>query len=90
LKYWNWDPQNFIERRAYHSLKRAWIGFRIAKKDSDHDKLKYYAEGIQKLERRLRLPVSDFSDILNGDLRNDIDGQTTKQKGDGSTANNEL
>jgi hypothetical protein len=87
--YWNWDPQDFIERRTYRSLKRAWIGFKIAKKDGDHDKLKYYAEGIQKFERQLRLPVSDFSGILKGDLRNDIGGQTTEQKEDG-TANNEL
>jgi hypothetical protein len=30
--------------------------------------MKYYAEGIQKFERRLRLPVSTFSDILENGL----------------------
>jgi hypothetical protein len=89
LNYWNWDPQDYIERRTHSSLKRAWIGFKIAKKDSDHDKLKYYAEGIQKFERQLRLPVSDFSDILKGDARNGIGGQTI-QKEDSGTANNKL
>jgi hypothetical protein len=69
LLYWNWDPQDYIDRRTCRSLKRAWIGFKIAKKEGNHDKLKYYAEGIQKFERQLRLPVSDFSDILKGDLR---------------------
>ena len=54
-----WDPQDYIERRIYRSLKRAWTGFKIAKKDGDRDKMKYYAEGIQKFERQLRLPVSD-------------------------------
>jgi hypothetical protein len=49
-------------------LKRAWTGFKIAKKDADRDKMKYYAEGIQKFERRLRLPVSTFSDILENGL----------------------
>jgi hypothetical protein len=88
LIYWN--HQEYVERRTYRSLKRAWIGFKIAKKDGDHDKLKYYAEGIQKFERQLRLPVSDFSDILKGDTKNDISGQTTKQKEDGGPANNEL
>jgi hypothetical protein len=39
--------------------------------------MKYYTEGIQKFERQLRLPVSDFSDIL--DAKNGIGGQT-KQK----------
>jgi hypothetical protein len=89
LNYWNWDPQEYIERRTYRSLKRAWIGFKIAKKDGDHDKMKYYAEGIQKFERQLRLPVSDFSDILRGEAENGIGSRTTKQKV-GSTANNEL
>jgi hypothetical protein len=85
--YWNWDPQDYFERRAYRSLKRAWIGFKIAKKDGDHDKMKYYAEGIQKFERQLRLPVSNFLDVLE---ENDPDSQTTKQKEENSTANNEL
>ena len=90
MVYWNWGPQDYIERRTYSSLKRAWIGFKIAKKDGDHDKLKYYAEGIQKFERQLHFPVSDFSDILKGDARNGIGGQTIKQKEDSGTANDEL
>jgi hypothetical protein len=66
LKYWNWDPQEYIEVRTYRSLKRAWIGFKIAKKDGNHDKMKYYAEGIQKFERQLRLPVSNFPELNCG------------------------
>jgi hypothetical protein len=90
LTYWNWDPQYYIDRRTYRSLKRAWIGFKIAKKEGNHDKMEYYAEGIQKFERQLRLPVSAFSDILKGDARNGIGDQTTKQKEDSGTSNNEL
>jgi hypothetical protein len=71
--YWNWNPQDYLERRTYRSLKRSWIGFKIAKKDGDHDKMKYYAEGIQKFERQLRLPVSNFLDVLNEETRNDLD-----------------
>jgi hypothetical protein len=56
-------------RRTYRSLNRAWVGFKIAKKEGDHDKLEYYAEGIQKLERQLRLPVSTSSDIIKIDER---------------------
>jgi hypothetical protein len=59
-----WDPQEYVKRRTYRSLKRAWTGYKIAKKDGDHDKMKYYAEGIQKFERQLRLPVSNFSDVF--------------------------
>jgi hypothetical protein len=80
LKYWNWDPQDYIERRAYRSLKRAWIGFKIGKKEGNHDKMKYYAEGVQKFERQLRIPFSDFLDILKGDAGIAIGSQTTKQK----------
>jgi hypothetical protein len=68
-----WDPQEYVKRRTYRSLKRAWTGYKIAKKDGDHDKMKYYAEGIQKFERQLRLPVSNFSDVLNEETRNDPD-----------------
>jgi hypothetical protein len=62
LIYWN--SPDYVERRIYRSLKRAWTGFKIAKKDGDHDKMRYYAEGIQKFERQLRLPVSNFSDVF--------------------------
>ena len=62
LIYWN--NLEYVERRTYRSLKRAWIGFKIAKKDGDHDKIKDDAEGIQKFERQLLLPVSAFPDIL--------------------------
>ena len=59
-----WKHVAYIERRTYRSLKRAWIGFKIAKQQGNYDKMKYYAEGIQKFQRQLRLPVSNFSDIL--------------------------
>jgi hypothetical protein len=68
------------------TLERAWIGFKIAKKDGDCNKMKYYAEGIQKFERHPLLPVSDFSDTLKGDTKNGIGGQTTKQKEDSGTS----
>jgi hypothetical protein len=61
LKYW--EPL-FGERRTYRSLKRAWIGFRIAYREGNLEKMNYYAEGIQKFERQLGRTVSSFSDIL--------------------------
>ncbi|HKG88246.1 MAG TPA: hypothetical protein VKA95_07955 [Nitrososphaeraceae archaeon] len=59
-----WLPSQYVEKRTYRSLKRAWIGFKIAKQEGNHDKMKYYAEGIQKFQRQLSLTVSTFSDIL--------------------------
>ena len=54
-------------KSTYCGLKKAWIGFRIAKQAGDNDKIKYYAEGIQKFEKQLNRPVSSFSDILMGE-----------------------
>jgi hypothetical protein len=85
LTYWNY--LGYVERRTYRSLKRACIGYKIAKKEGDHDKMKYYAEGIHKFERQLRLPVSTFPDILKEETENDLD--STKQKQEGSLVNNE-
>jgi hypothetical protein len=59
-----WQSSRFAENRTYQSLKRAWIGFRIAYREGNEEKMKYYAEGIQKFERQLDRGVSNFSDIL--------------------------
>jgi hypothetical protein len=53
--------------------ERARIGYKKAKKDGDHDKLKVYAD----FKRQLRLPVSNFSDIIK---ENDLD--SIRQKGE--------
>ncbi len=34
-------------------LSKAWVGYTIAKNRGEHDKLKYYASVIQKLQREL-------------------------------------
>jgi hypothetical protein len=44
--------------------------------------LNNYAEGIQRFERQLRLPVSAFLDILKEEKETDLE--------EGSTATNEL
>jgi hypothetical protein len=43
--------------------------------------MKYYAEGIQKFERQLRLPVSDFSDTIKEETKNDLDSTKQKERG---------
>jgi hypothetical protein len=59
-----WKHLGYVERRTYRSLKRAWIGLKIAKQEGNRDKMKYYAEGIQKFQREIGLTVSIFLDIL--------------------------
>lgn len=51
-------------KSTYRGLKKSWIGLSIAKQEGDRDKMKYYAEGIQKFEKQLNRPVSSLSDIL--------------------------
>ena len=43
--------------------------------------MKYYAEGIQKFERQLRLPVSDFSNILKEKTKNGPDSSELNKGG---------
>ena len=82
-----WKHLGYVERRTYRSLKRVWIGFKIAKQEGNHDKMKYYAEGIQKFQRQLRPLVSSFSDILEEGTKNDLDNQTKPNEGGGTAAN---
>jgi hypothetical protein len=44
-------------------LKKAWCGYKIAKREGDYDKMAYYSEGIQKFQKQLNLPVSSFPDL---------------------------
>ena len=74
-------PSEYIEKRTCRSLKGAWIGFKIAKQKGNHDKMKYYAEGIQKFQRQLCLPVSNFSDILKEEAKNDLGSPKLKEGG---------
>jgi len=61
---------------TYRGLKKAWIGLRIAKRERDIDKMKHYAEGIQKFEKQLNRPVSGRSDLLMGkELSNSSENQ---------------
>ena len=39
---------------------KCWTGFKIAKVDGDTKKMKYYAKGIRKFQRELKISVSEF------------------------------
>jgi hypothetical protein len=43
----------YTELQTRYALSKAWIGYKIAKRKGEHDKLKYYASGIQKLQKEL-------------------------------------
>jgi hypothetical protein len=59
--------------QTWKGLKKAWLGYTIAKNKGEDDKLVYYASVIQKLRKELGLPVANFPLL-------DIDEHITKEK----------
>jgi hypothetical protein len=45
------------------ALRRAWVGFVIAKSQDDYERMRKYAIVIRKFQRRLNIAISDFLDI---------------------------
>ena len=45
------------------ALRRAWVGYVIAKSQDDLEKMRKYATVIRKFQRRLNIAISDFPDI---------------------------
>ena len=43
----------FTVAQTKKGLSEAWIGYRIAKNNEQHERMKYYASGIHKLQREL-------------------------------------
>lgn len=52
-------------KSTYLGLRKAWIGYKIAKAKGDRDKMIYYAEGIHKFQRQLNAALSDFSELYS-------------------------
>jgi hypothetical protein len=63
--------------QTWKGLKKAWLGYTIAKNKAEDDKLVYYASVIQKLRKELGLPPAIFSHL-------DIDEDITMEKKDKS------
>src|SRR5215217_7561284 len=45
------------------ALDRAWVGYVIAKRQDDYEKMRKYAIVIRKFERRLNISINDFPEI---------------------------
>jgi hypothetical protein len=54
---------SYFENQTWGALHKAWKGYVIAKNKYELDRLFYYAEVIQKLQRELGLPISSFPDL---------------------------
>jgi hypothetical protein len=47
----------------WNGIRRAWVGYVIAKNQNDYKKMRKYAIVIRKFQRRLNIAISDFPDI---------------------------
>ena len=53
----------YCESQTWGALHKAWKGYIIAKNKVELDRLYFYAEVVQKLQRELGLPVSSFPSL---------------------------
>jgi hypothetical protein len=53
----------YYTTQAWSVLKKCWVGFKIAKAQDDFEKIIFYAEGIQKAQKELNLPVENFPNL---------------------------
>ena len=56
-------PCGFTVGQSWICLKKAWKGYKISKGEDDVEKMKMYASIIQKVERELGIPITDFSNL---------------------------
>jgi hypothetical protein len=50
----------FYDTETWGGLRKCWKGYKIAKSDWDTKKMEYYAKGIRKFQRELKISVSEF------------------------------
>ena len=50
----------YYDTETWGGLRKCWKGFKIAKVDCDTKKMEYYAKGIRKFQRELKISVSEF------------------------------
>lgn len=53
----------YFENQTWGALHKAWKGYVIAKNKDEFERLEYYAEVIQKLQKELGLEISYFPDL---------------------------
>src|SRR4029077_4497064 len=63
----------YTVNQTWKGIRKAWLGYTIAKNKGEDDRLVYYASVIQKLRKELDLQPASFPDL-------DIDKDITKEK----------
>jgi hypothetical protein len=85
----NHSTQSAILRSGYtvdqtwKGLKKAWLGYTIAKNKEEDDRMVYYAELSQKLRNELGLPQGNFSNIdMDEAIQNEISNRKKNSEND--------
>jgi hypothetical protein len=50
----------FYDTETWGGLRKCWTGYKIANSEDDTEDMKYYAKGIRKFQRELKISVSEF------------------------------
>ncbi|HET7147345.1 MAG TPA: hypothetical protein VFI73_02490 [Candidatus Nitrosopolaris sp.] len=56
----NFTRLRIHETETWGGLRKCWKRFKIAKVDGDIKKMEYYAKGIRKFQRELKISVREF------------------------------
>lgn len=58
----------YTDGQTYDALEKAWTGYQASKREGIMKRQVYYAAVIQKLQRELSLPVSNFPNLAMSSL----------------------
>jgi hypothetical protein len=53
----------YTDGQTYDALEKAWIGYQASKREGIMKRMVYYAAVIQKLQKELGLPISNFPNL---------------------------
>jgi hypothetical protein len=73
----------YYDTETWGGLRKCWKGFKIAKVDGDTKKMEYYAKGIRKFQRELKISVSEFPlfALLGQKMPEEPDSECTNPQG---------
>ena len=57
------DDANCTYGVCMNNLRKNWIGYKIAKRENDYDRMLDYASRIQEIQRAIGFRVAEFPDL---------------------------
>ena len=71
-------PSGYTRNQGWIALYKAWIGFVAKKREGDIEGMRYYAMGVQRIEKDLGISIYPFHDLKLAavEYANDPDNQS--------------